>query len=52
MLFEDPADYDRLDQNDELEFEDLIDQIPTRSILIRDKTKISPSITRLDPHRQ
>ncbi|MEI3181245.1 MAG: aconitate hydratase [Lachnospiraceae bacterium] len=39
MLFEDPADYDRLDQNDELEFENLLDQIPTRSILIKDKTK-------------
>ena len=39
MLFEDPADYDRLDQNDELEFTDLLDQIPTRSILIKDKTK-------------
>ena len=25
MLFEDPADYDRLDQNDELEFENLLD---------------------------
>ena len=39
MLFEDSADYDRLDQNDELEFTDLLDQIPTRSILIKDKTK-------------
>ena len=48
MLFEDLADYDRLDQNDELEFEDLLDQIPTRSILIRDKTKDFTFRARLD----
>ena len=48
MLFEDPADYDRLDQNDELEFENLLDQIPTRSILIRDKTKDFTFRARLD----
>ena len=48
MLFEDPADYDRLDQNDELEFTDLLDQIPTRSILIKDKTKDFTFRARLD----
>ena len=48
MLFEDPADYDRLDQNDELEFENLLDQIPTRSILIKDKTKDFTFRARLD----
>ena len=48
MLFENPADYDRLDQNDELEFENLLDQIPTRSILIKDKTKDFTFRARLD----
>ena len=48
MLFEDPADYDRLDQNDELEFTDLLNQIPTRSILIKDKTKDFTFRARLD----
>ena len=48
MLFEDPADYDRLDQNDELEFENLLDQIPTRSILIKDKKKNFTFRARLD----
>ena len=48
MLFENPADYDRLDQNDELEFTDLLDQILTRSILIKDKTKDFTFRARLD----
>lgn len=39
MLFADPADYDRIDQGDELEFENLLDQIPTRKVTVKDKTK-------------
>jgi aconitate hydratase len=39
MIFEDPKDYDKLDQGDELEVENLLDQIPTRRVLIKDKTK-------------
>lgn len=39
MIFEDPEDYDKLDQGDELEVENLLDQIPTRRVLIKDKTK-------------
>ena len=39
MIFDDPADYDRLDQMDELMIDDFIGQIPTREVLIRDATK-------------
>ena len=39
MLFADPADYDRIDQEDEIEFENLLDQIPTRKVTVKDKTK-------------
>lgn len=39
MLFENQDDYDRLDQEDLLEFENLLDQIPTRNVLIKNKTK-------------
>ena len=39
MLFENPADYDRIELADELEIIDLPGQIPTRKITIRDNTK-------------
>ncbi len=39
MLFEDPADYDRIDQMDDLEIENLRDQIAGRKVEIKDKTK-------------
>lgn len=39
MIFEDPADYDRVDQMDELEIENLRDQIAERKVEVRDKTK-------------
>ena len=38
MLFEDPASYDRIDQGDELEINNLLDQIPTRKVEVFDKT--------------
>ena len=39
MLFDDPAAYDRIDQGDELEINNLLDQIPTRKVLAANKTK-------------
>ena len=39
MLFADPAEYDRLDQMDELEIDGLRDQIAERRVLVMDKTK-------------
>ncbi|MCI8889114.1 MAG: aconitate hydratase [Hungatella sp.] len=39
MLFEDPGDYDRIDQMDELEIGHLRDEIPTRQVTVTDKTK-------------
>lgn len=39
MIFEDFRDYDRIDIFDELEIENLLDQIPTRSVTVRDKSK-------------
>ncbi len=39
MLFADPAAYDSIDQMDELEIENLLDQIPTRRIKIKNLTK-------------
>lgn len=39
MLFEDPADYDKVEQMDELEIENLREQIKTREIVIKDKDK-------------
>lgn len=39
MLFADPSDYDKIDQEDELEFNNLLDQIPTRKLTVTDKTK-------------
>lgn len=39
MLFEDPADYDKIDLLDELEIDGLLDQIPTREVVVKDVTK-------------
>ena len=39
MLFADLSDYDKIDQEDELEFNNLLDQIPTRKVTVTDKTK-------------
>ncbi len=39
MVFADPADYDRIDQMDELVIEDLRGQMRTREVEIADKTK-------------
>lgn len=39
MIFADPADYDRLEQGDELEITDLLDQIPARRVTVTDRTK-------------
>ncbi len=39
MLFDDPAAYDRIDQGDELKINNLLDQIPTRKVLVANKTK-------------
>ena len=39
MIFEDPADYDKLDQMDELAIDDFTAQIPTREVIVRDVTK-------------
>ncbi len=39
MLFEEPADYDRIDLMDELEIDQLLDQIPTREVIVRNVTK-------------
>ncbi len=39
MLFENPADYDRLEQMDELEINNFLDQIPTRTVTVTDKTQ-------------
>ncbi len=39
MLFENPADYDKIDLLDELEIDNLLDQIPTREVVVKDVTK-------------
>ena len=39
MLFADPADYDKIDQGDELEITQLLDQIPTRKVQVKNVTK-------------
>ena len=48
MLFEDPAAYDRIEQGDELRIENLLDQIPTRRVIVRDVTKGSDFTVKLD----
>lgn len=39
MLFADPADYDRIDQMDELEIENFQDQLAAREVVVKNKTK-------------
>ena len=39
MLFADLADYDKIDQGDELEITQLLDQIPTRKVQVKNVTK-------------
>ncbi len=39
MVFEDPRDYDRVDQMDDLEIENLRDQIAARTVEVKDKSK-------------
>ena len=39
MIFEDPADYDKIEQGDELEINGLLEQMQTKEVEIRDNTK-------------
>ncbi len=48
MLFENPADYDKIDQDDTLLIDDFISQIPTRTVEVTDVTKGFSFKTRLD----
>ena len=48
MLFADPADYDKIEQGDDLEVENLLSQIPTRTVTVRNKTKGFTFETKLD----
>ena len=48
MLFDDLSIYEKIDQGDELEIEDLLEQIPTRTVLVKDKTKNFMFQVRLD----
>lgn len=48
MIFENPADYDRISQGDDLEINQLLDQIPTRKVRVADKTAGFEFDVRLD----
>ena len=39
MIFEDPSDYVRIEQTDELEIENLVDQLPGRLVFVHDVTR-------------
>ncbi len=39
MIFENPADYDKIEQGDELEINGLLEQMQTKEVEIRDNTK-------------
>ena len=39
MLFEEPAAYDSIDEGDELRIDNLLDQIPTRRVTVKNMTK-------------
>ena len=39
MLFEDPAAHDSLELGDELEIDGLLDQIPTRRVTVKNRTR-------------
>lgn len=48
MLFENPADYDRVEEGDELEFSELLDQIKGKRIQIKNATKGYTFTVKLD----
>ncbi len=48
MIFENPADYDKISQGDDLEINQLLDQIPTRKVRVADKTAGFEFDVRLD----
>ena len=48
MLFENPSDYDRIEQGDTFEIENYLDQLPTRRVVIKDATKGFDFAVRLD----
>ncbi len=48
MIFENPADYDRISQGDDLEINQLLNQIPTRKVRVADKTAGFEFDVRLD----
>lgn len=48
MIFENPADYDRISQGDDLEINQLLDQILTRKVRVADKTAGFEFDVRLD----
>ena len=48
MLFEDPADYERICQEDILEIHHLLDQIPEKRVIVHDVTQGFDFTVRLD----
>ena len=48
MLFEDPAAYDSIDEGDELRIDNLLDQIPTRRVVVKNLTKHFEFAVKLD----
>ena len=48
MIFEDPSDYDRIDQMDDLEIGGLRDQMAQRKVLVQNRTKGFSFETRLE----
>ena len=48
MIFENPADYDKISQGDDLEINQLLDQVPTRKVRVADKTAGFEFDVRLD----
>jgi aconitate hydratase len=48
MLFEDPADYEKIELGDELEILHFLEEIPTRRVTVTDKTKKFSFTAKLD----
>ena len=48
LVFDDPADYDKIEQGDELEISGLLDQLKTRVVEVRDVTRNVTFKTRLE----
>ena len=48
MVFDDPADYDKLEMGDELEINDLLNQMQTKVVEVRDNTKGTTFKVRLE----